>query len=123
MKPIPLSEEQIDKILENINPESIDKFWSYQEALNGELIVVDEDNDGKEVPLSQLPEEIIEEIINTLSNDLKIIHTNNISFYRKLNLVSFYNKSKDDYDYCELLECNNSASFFKIRDSRGTIYD
>jgi len=124
LKPVPISDEQFSKILQTANPESVENFKIYMAAVTDELEVIGTDEVGaeKRTLFSQLSEKERGEFLEALEKELKIIFTENIYLYRKVNIASFYNKTKDDFDNYELLECNNSASFFKIKDATGTIY-
>lgn len=117
MKPKPLSDEQINKLIQNGNQKYVDFFDLVK------TIVIDDapmaNDDDSSIKFSQMSyDEKCELLEGGIVDGFNIqISFKNCILFRKLNLIWL-----NDY-FFELLESNRSGDVITIRDGKGTIHE
>ena len=116
MKPTPLSDNQIDAILNYLDDDLVENYNMYILAL------VQPDNflictDGKEVELSKVSDLIRDDILDTFRTELNVS-----KYFDDFLLIRKVNLALSDNGAFELIESHKSGDFFKIRDGKGNIF-
>ena len=106
MSSVPLSETQEKKIILNLDLVIQEKYEVFTQLINDEEIYTENDE--------LISKDIRKELIQGLTEELGIQDVyDNVTLYRKLNLVVFKDSA------FELLEATKSGSIIKFRDGKG----